>query len=198
MVLALTRPVFYYDVSSPYAYLAAERIDELIPDAVWRPVSFGIVLRETGRVPWSLNPETRPAGIAEVERRAAARGLPPVRWPDGWPADSYSITPLRALYFADTKGKLKELTHELFHTMFAEGTALDELEPTLDAARKCGLDVGEVRAAIERDDIRKALRGATAAAIKRGVVGVPTVAVDDNLFWGDDQLEPASTATTTT
>ncbi len=190
----MTRPVFYYDLSSPFAYLAAERIDELLASALWRPISFGILLRESGRVPWSLNPDTRPGGVAEVERRAAERGLPPVRWPAGWPADSYSVTPLRALYFAEGSGRLKDLTHELFRVMFAEGTPLDELEVTLAAARDCGLDAGDVRASIERESVRKRLRDATAEAITRGVVGVPTVAVGDRLFWGDDRLEEAAAA----
>ncbi len=192
--MRVTRPVFYYDLSSPFAYLAAERIDELLPSALWRPISFGILLRESGRVPWSLDPATRPGGIAEVERRAAERGLAPVRWPAGWPADSYSITPLRALYFAERSGRLKQLTRELFRVMFAEGTPLDELEATLAAARACGFDAGDVRASIESDSVRKRLRDATAEAIERGVVGVPTVAVGDELFWGDDRLEEAAAA----
>ena len=72
------RPVFYFDYSSPYAYLAAMRIGEVLPDATWRPIAFGILIRRIGKVPWSLRPG-REAGMREIEERAAARGLPPVR-----------------------------------------------------------------------------------------------------------------------
>ena len=42
--------VFYYDFNSPYAYLAAERIGDLIPDAEWRPTAFAILLSKLGRL----------------------------------------------------------------------------------------------------------------------------------------------------
>ena len=47
-------PAFYYDFNSPYSYLAASRIADLLPAAVWRPIAFGFVLQRTGRVPWSF------------------------------------------------------------------------------------------------------------------------------------------------
>ncbi len=185
-------PVFYYDVSSPYAYLAAERIDELVPDARWQPFSFGVLLRETGRVPWSLNPTTRPAGVAEVERRAAERGLAKVRWPEGWPADSYSLLPLRALLAVADQAQRKAFSRALYRKMFAEGVALDTAAPIIDAATGCGLDADAIRDALELDETRERLRAATAEALSRGVVGVPTVAIGDELFWGDDRLEEAA------
>ena len=40
---------FYYDISSPYAYLAAHRVDELIPGVVWTPIAFAWLLRVTER-----------------------------------------------------------------------------------------------------------------------------------------------------
>ena len=42
--------VFYYDFNSPYAYLAAERIDELVPGAEWRPIAFAILLNQLGEL----------------------------------------------------------------------------------------------------------------------------------------------------
>ena len=73
-------PVFFFDYSSPYAYLAAARIGAVLPEATWRPIAFGALIRQIGKVPWSLRPG-REAGMREVEERAAERGLPPVRWP---------------------------------------------------------------------------------------------------------------------
>ena len=68
--------IFYYDFNSPYAYLAAERIDRLIPDAEWRPIAFAILLGQLGRLE-SMLEDLDPAPIAaEVAGRAAERGLP--------------------------------------------------------------------------------------------------------------------------
>jgi 2-hydroxychromene-2-carboxylate isomerase len=117
-----------------------------------------------------------------------------VRWPEGWPAESYSVTPLRAVLHAQEQGAGKELTLALYRAEFAEGRALNDLDAVLSAAEACGLDPGEVRHGVERQEIKDRLRAATDDAIARGVPGVPTVAVDDVMFWGDDRLEEAAAA----
>jgi 2-hydroxychromene-2-carboxylate isomerase len=189
----MSAPVFYYDTNSPYAYLAAERVDELLPGVTWRPIAFGIVLRELGRVPWSLGPE-RPEGMAEIERRASERGLPAVSWPEGWPVDSYSLAPLRALEFADERGAQRELARALFRRNFQDGATLAEVDNVLHAASEAGLDPEEVRSALDDDEVKGRLREHTDAALAQGVVGVPTVVVGGAVFWGDDRLEDAAAA----
>jgi 2-hydroxychromene-2-carboxylate isomerase len=158
----------------------------------WQPIAFGALIRQIGKVPWSLRDETRGPGQAEIAERARARGLPEVRWPHGWPAESYSVVPLRAVLVAFDEGAGKALTLELFRREFAEGVALDELEVVVAAAEACGLDGARLRAALEEPEIKQRLRDATDEAIDRGVTGIPTVAVADELFWGDDRLEDAA------
>jgi 2-hydroxychromene-2-carboxylate isomerase len=189
----MSAPVFYYDTNSPYAYLAAKRVDELLPDVTWQPIAFGIVLRELGRVPWSLGPG-RDEGMAEIERRAAERGLPPVRWPEGWPVDTYSLAPLRALEFAEERGRQRELASALYRLIFEEGASLAEVDNVLRAAGEAGLDPEEVRAALDDDGVKDRLREHTDEAMALGVIGVPTVVVDGAVFWGDDRLEDAAAA----
>jgi 2-hydroxychromene-2-carboxylate isomerase len=188
-----TAATFYYDTNSPYAYLAAMRIGDLIPDATWRPIAFGVLLRESGRVPWSLD-ERREEGQEEIARRAAERDLPPVRYPDGWPVETWSFTPLRAAVFAEQRGVLKPFSLACFGLMFAGGRSLAEVDNVLDAGRAAGLDPGELRTALEDPAIKDRLREYTDEAIGRGVPGVPTVALGDRLFWGDDRLEDAAAA----
>jgi 2-hydroxychromene-2-carboxylate isomerase len=187
------QPIFYYDFSSPYAYLASARIDSLLPEALWRPIVFGVLLREIGKVPWSLR-QGRKAGMRAVEQRAADRGLPPVRWPEGWPADSYSVMPLRAALVAEDEGRLREFSHAAYGLTFAEGRRLDELDAVLDAAAAAGLDRESVRAGMDSAPIKARLRSNTSDALDRGVTGIPTVAVGEQLFWGDDRLEDAVAA----
>jgi 2-hydroxychromene-2-carboxylate isomerase len=188
-------PLFIFDVSSPYAYLAAERIDDVLPvTPVWTPISFGALNRQTGKVPWSLRDETRDPGMRTVEARARERGLPPVRWPEGWPTESYSLLPLRALVFARDSGRDRELAHELFRTAFAEGVALNDLDVVAAAAGRCDLDREQLRAAVARQEVKDELRAATDHAHAIGVTGVPTVVVGEELYWGDDRLEDAARA----
>ena len=96
--------LFYYDFSSPYSYLAAERISGLFAKAgveqpEWQPISFGHLLNATGRRPWSFM-EDRRVDFEEIQRRASERGLPEVVYPEGWPIESYSLKPARAAIYA--------------------------------------------------------------------------------------------------
>jgi 2-hydroxychromene-2-carboxylate isomerase len=185
---------FYYDVSSPYAYLGAMRVDEVLPvRPQWRPIAFGVIVRRLGKRPWSFS-EDRDQDFNEIARRARQRGLPELRYPEGWPVQTYSLTPLRALMLADGQDQLRALTRELYRTIFVEGRHLAQIDTVLDAATKAGMDREQVLAGIESDEVKRRLREQTDDALKRGVTGVPTVAVGDQLFWGDDHLEDAAAA----
>ena len=190
-----SRPVFYYDFNSPFAWLAAERINSVLPvPPVWQPISFGHILQASGRRPWSFDEPTKSQGIAEVERRAAERGLPPPRWIEGWPVGTYSLLPLRAAVFAQQTGRAVSFSLAAFRQFFAAGRTLAEPDNVLIAAAASELHPRAVTKAIESQNVKDALRQATAEAIELGVAGVPTVRVGDQLFWGDDQLEAAAAA----
>ena len=186
--------VFYYDFNSPYAYLAAERIGELIPDAEWRPIAFAIVLAKLGRLDRRLA-ELDPAPIAaEIAERATDRGLPPFAPPAAWPVETWSLVPLRAALVADERGRLHEFSRTAFRKSFVESRSLAELDNVLAAAREAGLEPDEVREGVERPEIKERLKGNTEEALARGLTGIPTVAVGEELFWGDDHLEQAAAA----
>src|SRR4051795_8876302 len=125
------RPVFYYDLNSPYAWLAAERIHEVLPEPpVWQPIAFAFILRHYDRTPWSLGPEKEP-GMREIERRAAERGLPELRWPDGWPRETYSIPAMRAATFAAEVGRAAAFALAAFRQQSTAGGGLAEVDTTL-------------------------------------------------------------------
>jgi 2-hydroxychromene-2-carboxylate isomerase len=185
------RAEFFYDFNSPYAYLAATRVDDVLPvRPAWRPIAFGVIVQRTGKVPWSFA-EDRRRDFEEIERRANDRGLPPVRYPEGWPLATYSLTPLRAALIAAEKGLLREVSRELFRAVFVDGQSLAEIDTTLEACERAGMDRVQVRAGIGQQDVKDRLRAATEEALARGIMGVPTIAVGEELFWGDDRLEDA-------
>lgn len=188
----MSRATFYFDLGSPYAYLAAERIDEVWAEPIrWQPVSLGGIFKLTGRSSWSLDDsERRASGMAEVERRALAYGLPPMRWPEPWPGNY--LAAMRAAIFADTKGVGREFALQAFRGAFQNGHDLSVPERVFEAARDAGLDPREVEEATSDPEIKLALREATDTAHRLGVFGVPTVAVGGELFWGDDRLGDAA------
>ena len=193
----MAESVFYYDFSSPYAYLAAERISGLFAAAgvaqpEWQPISFGHLLRETGRTPWSMQADgPDPGDLAEVERRVAERGLPEIRYPEGWPVENYSLNPLRAAIYAKEAGRVVSFSLACFRQVFAGGRDMSDVDNVLIAAAASELHPNAVLKGIETKSVKDKLRSVTEHALEAGVEGIPTVAVGGRLFWGDDRLEEA-------
>jgi 2-hydroxychromene-2-carboxylate isomerase len=79
-----------------------------------------------------------------------------------------------------------------YRDAFQRGSELSVAANVLQSAAGAGLDPAAVRAGASDPEIKQALRDATDAAYDRGVFGVPTIAIGDELFWGDDRLEDAA------
>jgi 2-hydroxychromene-2-carboxylate isomerase len=190
------RPVFYFDLGSPYAYLAAERISSVFDQAgaeqpEWQPILLGGLFRRLGRSSWGLGPD-RDAGMREVERRAQAYGLPPIRWPHPWPPDG--LFAMRAATFAKEIGRTVSFALAAYRQAFAAGRDLSQPDNVFIAAASSELHPRALRSAVERDSIKARLRAATDRAGDLGVLGVPSVLVGEAIFWGDDRLEEAALA----
>ena len=188
------RPGFYYDLGSPYAYLAAERVNALFIEALgeppeWRPVLLGALFKRFDRDSWANGPD-RAAGMEEVERRASAYGLPPVRWPEPFPGNT--LVAMRAATYAKEVGRTVAFSLAAFRQAFAGGRDLSDPDNVVLAAAATELHPRAVLAAVERDSVKRALRDATERAGDLGVRGVPSVVVDGEAFWGDDRLADAA------
>jgi 2-hydroxychromene-2-carboxylate isomerase len=188
-------PVFYFDFSSPFAYFAATRIDDVLPRRPrWAPISNAFVTSARERTPWSMQEETREPGKRDCERRAAEYGLPPMRWPAGWPVESYSLDALRAAYVAEAAGCLREFSRAAFERNFLGGSGLGTEADLRAVAESVGLDPVHVLAEVRLPAAKERLKLETENAIRAGVYGVPTVLVGEELFWGDDRLAEAAAA----
>jgi 2-hydroxychromene-2-carboxylate isomerase len=128
--------------------------------------------------------------MAEIERRARHYGLPAMRWPDPWPSDY--LFAMRAATHAFSAGRGREFTQLAFRHAFRGGLDLSISAHVLRASEEAGLDPRGVERATQDPGVKLALRDVTKAAHDLGVFGVPTIAVDSELFWGDDRLEDAA------
>jgi 2-hydroxychromene-2-carboxylate isomerase len=193
-------PVFYFDLGSPYAYLAAERVNPLFVEAtglppVWQPILLGGLFKRFGRDSWANSPG-REEGIREVERRASSYGLPPIRWPDPYPGNT--LYAMRVATFAKEIGKAVSFASAAFRQAFAAGRDLTDPESVMIAAAACELHPRSVEQAASRDSIKARLREATEEAGDAGVRGVPSLLVAGEVYWGDDRLEDAVEVATAT
>ena len=185
-------PVLYYDLGSPYAYLACARVASLLgPESgrlEWRPILLGGLYKRFGGGSWARTP-AREEGIAEIEQRAARYGLPAIRWPDPFPGDM--LAAMRAATAAAGANRLQEFTKAAYRAAFVEGRDLSSTDAVLDVGQECGLERAWLDGVIADPAVKLSLRAATDDAGDRGVRGVPTLRAGDRLFWGDDRLEEA-------
>jgi 2-hydroxychromene-2-carboxylate isomerase len=184
-------PRFFFGAMSPYSWFAAERIGRLLPQTRWSGVLAGALFQAHGRVSWGLT-ERRAAGLADCEQRARSHGLGPIRWPDPWPTSDLIVA--RAMTHADLQGYLRPFALAAMRLAFLEGADLGEREAVLEAGRRARIDDGELDRALESDSVKQALRSTTEEALALGIFGVPTVVVNGELHWGDDELERAAAA----
>jgi 2-hydroxychromene-2-carboxylate isomerase len=182
----------YYDLGSPYAYLAVERVASVLPTAPrLQPVLAGAIFGHRGHGSWGLT-DARAANQAEIEARAVRYGLPPIQWPPGWPPNT--LQAMRATVWAQrAHGAGDAFARTAFRAAFAERADLGDPTVLETIAARAGLPAGKLAAGIADPATKDALRAATDAAIALGVAGVPTLAPGDGrLLFGDDRLEEAA------
>jgi 2-hydroxychromene-2-carboxylate isomerase len=181
---------FYFDLASPLAYLAAERILPTMPVACeWHPV----LARE---LPGSESFEAfrcrdeEDIFRLEVERRAVELGLQELCWPDPFPFDSAFA--MRAATYAKSIGRIVAFAQAAFRQAFAGGRRLDVADNVLIAAAACEMHPSAVLKGAELRSIGGQLSSATAAAAALGVTDVPAVRVGERVFHGERSLEQAA------
>jgi 2-hydroxychromene-2-carboxylate isomerase len=183
--------VFYFSAMSPYSWLAAERIGELLPQARWTPIAGAVIHAAAGRKSWGVTVE-RSRNVAECEARAHRRGLGRIVWPAAWPSDGTLAA--RALTWAGSQGPVRPMALASMRIGFLEGQDLSRVPVLSEAARRVGMDTRRLLTALESPEVERGLASTTQEAIAAGVRGMPTVLVDGEPFWGDDRLEDAARA----
>ena len=183
------RAAFYYDLFSPEAYLAAERVITLLPAAEWIPV-LAPQLPGADLLDGFRCQTDREAFCDRIERLAARRGLQEVRWPDPFPGDSAYA--MRVATYARQIGRAVAFSLAAFRQAFAGGRDLGAPDNVLIAAAACEMHPRAVTKGAERASVARALDDATTLAAQRGVRDVPAMwLADGRVFHGDDALDDA-------
>jgi len=182
------RLTWYFDVISPFAYLALPAVEALARrrPVSFRPIVFGAVLTHWGQVgPAEIAPK-RTHTYRLCQFMAERAGIP-LRFPDRHPFRSLDALRLLAALDGDP-GAIRTA----FDFIWAEGR--DPGEPAERDALCARLGVSDYDALIAGRNAKARLRAWTDAAIAAGVFGVPTLAVGGALFWGVDAMPMAEAA----
>lgn len=174
---------WYFDVLSPFAYLqwkARKRFGDRVRLKPV-PVVFGALLDHWGQLgPAEIAPK-RLHTYRACQWRANRLGVP-FRLPPAHP-----FNPLAALRLIVALDASAAAVDAVFDAVYKDG--FDVTDPAVLEALGRSLGIGGVLGMISTPEVKQRLRANTDAAIARGVFGVPTVAVDDELFWGDDSSD---------
>lgn len=182
---------FYFDLASPLAYLAAERILHVLPGPVeWQPVlARDLPAAETFDA--FRCREEEDVFRVNVARRASEFGLQPLRWPNPFPFDS--TLAMRAATYAKSIGRTVPFAQAAFRQAFAGGRSLGEPDNVLIAAAACEMHPAAVLKGAELASVRAQLDAATAAASQAGVSDIPAVRIGTHVFVGEESLQQAAT-----
>jgi 2-hydroxychromene-2-carboxylate isomerase len=186
-------PAFYFDLFSPEAYLAAERVIATLPvSAEWIPVLAPALPAADTLEGWRCQTD-REAFFERIARTAARRGLQPLHWPQPFPFDS--ALAMRVATYARQIGRAVPFALAAFRQAFAGGRDLSVPDNVLIAAAACEMHPNAVLKAAALRSVADRLDAATARAADRGVRDVPAIWLPSGeVFHGDDALEHAARA----
>jgi 2-hydroxychromene-2-carboxylate isomerase len=184
---APARVEFLFDLSCPFSYLAAERVDRIFDEVTWTPASNfalccgSLAADRDGLAEYRL----------EAERRALELRLPLI-WPERFPEDVPAA--MRAAHYASEQGRGAAFVLAAGRLAFCGGFDLDAPELLAEAAAAAGIDMqGWLHALgeLHRDgEIEAAGRALLAAGADR----LPALRVGDALFAGEHRIDEAAVA----
>jgi len=172
-----------FDVISPFAYLSLKDMSRLPPhvEVEYVPVLFAGLLNHFGQIGNAEIEAKRQFTYRFVLWRAKSLAIP-MRMPPAHP-----FNPLHALRLIVAAGSNRQAVETVFNAVFLHGR--DVTDPSTIAELARHLNVAAPEKVLNDSPVKQKLRANTDWAIARGVFGVPTFVIGDQIFWGHDTLD---------
>jgi 2-hydroxychromene-2-carboxylate isomerase len=185
---------FFYDVGSPWTYLAFSQIERIAAEHVaalsFRPILvggvFNAVNEDVYRQRAQPNPRKARYHAKDLDDWARLYGLV-IRWPSVFPLNS--VKAMRGALAAEERDRLVPWSRACFEAYWGRGQDLSQ-DAVLEAvARRVGLDPTWLLARIAKPELKEKLRANTDELIARGGFGSPTIFVNGtDMYFGNDRL----------
>lgn len=183
---------FYFDFTSPYGYLAAERIDALAAkyqrEVNWHAILLGFIFKQTGQVPPMQVPLKGEYVIHDMARSARYVGVP-LKFPAEFP--KMTITAARGFYWLNDQDTAlaKSFARHVYRAYFVDNLDVGNAEVIADIAHSAGVDRTAFASNVQSDAVKERFKNENDRAIARKVFGSPYFIVDNEPFWGVDRME---------
>ena len=188
----MTAPIdFYFDFSSPYGYIASERIDELAArfrrSVDWHPVLLGVVFKSTGAAPLASIPLKGEYSMNDIARSARYHGVP-YRRPSDFPIATQHAA-RGYFWLADRDLRLaRDFARACYRAYFVDDRNISQPDVLGDIVAALGIDPAQFSMVVNDPESKDRLRAEVELAVARGVFGSPYFIVDGEPFWGTDRL----------
>ena len=182
---------FYFDLGSPYSYLAYYRLLQMAEQQeiqiVYKPILLGGVFKATGnRSPIEI-PVKGVYSILDMQRWAEYYQIPMQMNPH-FPMNTLTLmrilTGVQLLHLE----KFEQVLKLLFDAMFGTPQNLNELTVLAEVLKPSGFSVDDIMSMVQSEVVKQKLITETEQAILRGIFGAPTFFVGDEMYWGQDRL----------
>ena len=182
---------FYFDLGSPYSYLAYYRLLQMAEQQeiqiVYKPILLGGVFKATGnRSPIEI-PVKGAYSILDMQRWAEYYQIPMQMNPH-FPMNTLTLmrilTGVQLLHLE----KFEQVLKLLFDAMFGTPQNLNEPAVLAEVLKPSGFSVEDIMSMVQSDVVKQKLITETEQAIQRGIFGAPTFFVGDEMYWGQDRL----------
>jgi len=176
---------WYFDFISPYAYFQFFHLDRMPADlrVACKPVLFAGLLGHWGHKGPAEIPAKRRHTYRFCKWHADRHGIPFTMPP------AHPFNPLPALRLAVLCEGRRDAVGAIFNAIWGEGVDAGSGAGWTQLSARVGLDPEDAAQRTSAPEIKAALRANTDEALAKGVFGVPTFAVDDELFWGADATD---------
>lgn len=182
---------FFFDVGSPYSYLAYHQLPKIArakgAEIVWRPMLLGGVFQATG----NSSPATIPAkgqySNVDLERWAKHFGVPIQQNPH-FPINTLQLMRGAVGMQLRSDAELHRYLGAIFSAMFEHPRNLGDLNELAAVLQEADISPALMLELVQDDRVKQTLRKTTEEAVARGVFGAPTFFVGDDMFWGQDRL----------
>ena len=190
----MTKIEFYFDFASPTAYLSHKVLKQIVEkknvEVKYIPVLLGGIFKATNNKP----PMEQFFGVKnkneyqnlEMERFIKRHGLHNFKMNPHFPVISLQI--IRGAVAAEMDGYLEDYIDKVLVHMWEEPKKMDDPEVIKTAYDESGFDSEKLMAQMQDPDVKAKLISNTEAAVERGVFGIPTFFIDDEMFFGKDTL----------